>query len=216
MLKAVPTKPRTNADALPIALGQLAGLRLPSESHLLQWGHVDWERRRLKVYAPKTDSTRSVPIVPELHDILAEAYDAAPVGSAKIVSLSTNNLQRNLRQIAGRAGVQSLQVGPWQTLRRSAETMFAMTYPQHAVSQWIGHSVQISLKHYTMTPDLLFETVAAAPVLRAAVCSGIGSQGAELGLSELLPVSTPENEKAAKCWEKQHVTASCESGAART
>ena len=222
-----PEETRKLLDAAPnlqwkllIALGRLAGLRIPSESHLLQWGHVDWERRRLQVYAPKTDSTRSVPIVPELHDILAEAYDAARVGSAEIVSLSTNNLQRNLRQIAERAGLQSLQVGPWQTLRRSAETMFAMTYPQHAVSQWIGHSVQISLKHYTMTPDLLFETVAAAPVLRAAesaaVSSGIGSQGAEFTLSETLPVSTPESEKAAKCWGKQHVTASCESGAAGT
>ena len=105
---------------LLVALGRLAGLRIPSESHLLQWGHVDWERRRLQVYAPKTDSTRFVPIVPELHDILEEAYDAAPVGSAAIVSLSTNNLQRNLRLMADRAGLPSLQVGPWQTLRRSA------------------------------------------------------------------------------------------------
>ena len=58
---------------------------------------------------------RSVPIVPELHEILSEAYDAAPVGSAEIVSLSTSNLQRNLRLIAERAGLPSLQVGPWQT-----------------------------------------------------------------------------------------------------
>ncbi len=194
------TKAATNLQwKLPVALGRLAGLRIPSESRLLQWGHiVDWERRRLQVYAPKTDATRSVPIVPELHDILAEAYDAAPVGSAEIVRLSTNNLQRNLRLMADRAGLPSLGVGPWQTLRRSAETMFAMTYPQHAVSQWIGHSVAMSLKHYVQTPDSLFESVASAPVLRAAVSSGTGPHQTEFGLGETLAVLTPETKRPRK------------------
>jgi hypothetical protein len=56
-----------------------------------------------------------------------------------------------------------------QTLRRSAETMFAMEWPQHVVSGWIGHSVQVSLKHYVQTPDSVFEAASERPALRAAV-----------------------------------------------
>ncbi len=56
--------------------------------------------------------------------------------------------------------------------------MFAMTYPQHAVSQWIGHSVAVSLKHYTMTPESLFDQAAQSRVLHAAVGPGIGSHEA--------------------------------------
>ena len=76
--------------------------------------------------------------------------------------------------------------------------MFAMTYPQHAVSQWIGHSVAVSLKHYVQTPDSLFETVSSARVLRAAVCSGTGSHGAEFELGETASVSTPETKRPRK------------------
>ena len=80
--------------------------------------------------------------------------------------------------------------------------MFAMTYPQHAVSQWIGHSVAVSLKHYVQTPDSLFETVASAPVLRAAesaaVCSGTGSHGAEFGSCGTVSASTPETKRPRK------------------
>ena len=160
-------------------------------------GHVDWERRRLQVYSPKTDSTRFVPIVPELHDILAAAYDAAPERATKIISMSTNNLRRGLEGIVAKAGLRPWD-DLWQTLRRSAETMFSMTYPQHAVSQWIGHSVQVSLKHYTMTPETLFETVASAPVLRAAVGSGIGSQGAANGSADTEQRSATGNEPRTK------------------
>ncbi len=163
---------------LLIGLARLAGLRIPSESHGLQWGHVDWERRRLRVYAPKTDSTRFVPLVPELYDILSEAFDQAPERATNIITLSTNNLHRDFENIIAKAGLVSWD-DLWQTLRRSAETMFAMEHPQHAVSKWIGHSIAVSVNHYLQTPDSLFESASSKPVLRAAesaaVCSGIGS-----------------------------------------
>ena len=117
----------------------------------------------------------------------AAAYDAAPERATNIITMSTNNLHRGLEGIVAKAGLRPWD-DLWQTLRRSAETMFSMTYPQHAVSQWIGHSVQVSLKHYTMTPETLFETVASAPVLRAAesaaVGSGTGSHGAANGSAD--------------------------------
>ena len=71
---------------LLIGLARYAGLRVDSESHGLTWQDVDWERRRLRVYAPKTDSTRMVPIVGALLTLLQDAYDAAPDGATEIVT----------------------------------------------------------------------------------------------------------------------------------
>ncbi len=49
----------------------------------------------------------------------------------------------------------------WQTLRSSCEKQWAMTLPQFAVSRWIGHSIEISGKHYTnAVPDELFDQAA--------------------------------------------------------
>jgi len=188
-----PEETRQLLDAAPslqwrlmIGLARLAGLRIPSESHGLQWQHVDWERRRLRVYAPKTDSTRFVPLVPELYDLLSEAFDQAPERATNIITLSTNNLHRDFEIIISKAGLIPWD-DLWQTLRRSAETMFAMEHPQHAVSKWIGHSIAVSVNHYLQTPETLFESASSKPVLRAAesaaVCSGIGSHVVAEGMT---------------------------------
>ncbi|MDG2358226.1 MAG: hypothetical protein P8M20_01085 [Planctomycetaceae bacterium] len=82
--------------------------------------------------------------------------------------------------IVKRAGVKPWD-DLWQTLRRSAETMFAETYPQKDVSAWIGHSVKVSLEHYAKPSETQFQAAANSPVLTsvessaesAAVKSGI-------------------------------------------
>ena len=143
---------------------------------------------------PKTDSTRFVPIVPELHAILPDAREQTPgnrrqgtdareqasAGAKNIVTLSRNNLHRDFKMIVKRAGVKPWD-DLWQTLRRSAETMFAETYPQKDVSAWIGHSVKVSLEHYAKPSETQFQAAANSPVLTsvessaesAAVKSGI-------------------------------------------
>ena len=138
---------------------------------------------------PKTDSTRFVSIVPELHAILPDARERTP-GNGRletgvcrgknIVTLSRNNLHRDFKMIVKRAGVKPWD-DLWQTLRRSAETMFAETYPQKDVSAWIGHSVKVSLEHYAKPSETQFQAAANSPVLTsvessaesAAVKSGI-------------------------------------------
>jgi len=164
---------------LLIALARLAGLRIPSESHILTWDCVDWERRRLRGYAPKTGSTRFVPIVAELFDLLSDAFNVAPEGQTKIISFSRNNLHRDFGMIILRAGFEPWE-DRWQTLRRSAETMFAQKHPQYAVSQWLGHSMAVSDKHYGQAPDPVHELAtterALAAAESAAVRPGTGSQ----------------------------------------
>ncbi len=50
-------------------LARLAGLRVPSETHILTWADMDWDKGRLTVHSPKTEryegkDKRLVPIVP--------------------------------------------------------------------------------------------------------------------------------------------------------
>ena len=50
---------------------------------------------------------------------------------------------------------------PWprliHTLRASCETDLLDTLPTSAVTQWLGHSAAIALKHYARVPEHLFE-----------------------------------------------------------
>jgi len=134
-------------------LNRLAGLRCPSETHILTWGNIDWQNARMTVYSPKTarhhkKGKRTVPIVPRLMAIFQDAFDAAPEGAENVVTLTRNNLHRDLSDILTAAGFT-----PWsdlfQTLRRSCETQWVEEgYPQFVVSEWIGHSVRVSEDHY--------------------------------------------------------------------
>jgi integrase len=137
---------------LLFALARWAGLRCPSETHRLRWGDVDSDKGLLTVFAPKTGKTRIVPIRPELAQLLQEGFLAAPPGTETILTIPRSNLHRTLERVIVAAGIV-----PWddllQTLRRSCETEWAETCPQHAVSSWIGHSIAVSLKHYTMTTN---------------------------------------------------------------
>ncbi|HMP71598.1 MAG TPA: tyrosine-type recombinase/integrase, partial [Pirellulaceae bacterium] len=141
-----------------VGLARLAGLRVPSESHSLNWTDVDWNKMRLTVFATKTDSTRIVPISPQLMEILQENYQQAADKDGRIVALTGHNRHRQMIKIVKAAGLE-----PWddlyQTLRRSCETQWAMTVPQHAVSAWIGHSELVSAKHYLQVTDALFDRV---------------------------------------------------------
>jgi integrase len=149
-------------------LARLAGLRTPSETHGLTLGDIDWERSRLRVRSPKTahhtgHEQRIVPIVPQLMEILQQAFDAAEPGQERLVTRSKTNLRRGLRMIVDKAGVKQW-ADTFQTLRRSCEKEWAIRFPQYAVSLWIGHSITISGKHYAnAVPDELFAKAAQNP-----------------------------------------------------
>jgi integrase len=140
-------------------LGRYAGLRLPSESHILTWDQVDLQRRRLTVYAPKTGATRTVPIVPALAELLREAKARSPQGETRVLPLTASNLHRRVHEAIEAAGLE-----PWedlfQALRRSAETDFASKFPAHAAAAWLGHGVAVSAKHYLQVPDAMLDQAA--------------------------------------------------------
>jgi len=161
-------------DALPNAewrllfgLARYAGLRVSSETHALAWGDVDWQRGRLTVRSPKTarfagHESRLVPIVPKLMALLQARFDESPEGTEQLITIRGRwNFGHVFRAACARAGVEPW-LRPWQTLRQSAEKEWAMSFPQFAVSKWIGHSITVSGRHYTDgVPDELFDKAAA-------------------------------------------------------
>jgi integrase len=68
-----------------LGLCPLAGLR-QAEALALPWDAVDWDKRRLRVWASKTKRRRVVPIAPELLPTLEDALDAAPDDEPSIVT----------------------------------------------------------------------------------------------------------------------------------
>lgn len=154
-------------------LARYAGLRIPSESHRLTWADVDFERARLTVHSPKTErweghDQRVVPITPKLMALLRERFETMPEGEMPLVTIGGKGaVIRRVRRIWAKASVEPW-ARLWQTLRSSCEKEWAMTFPQFAVSRWIGHSITISGKHYAnAVPDELFERAAKTPATYA-------------------------------------------------
>ena len=145
---------------LLFALARYAGLRIPSESHSLTWDAIDWAQSRMTVKSPKTEQhegheERIVPIFEKLMPHLQAAFDEAEDKQTKVITLSLNNLHRNMVKIIKRAGVDAYSK-PFHTLRSSCQTELAMTFPDFAVAKWIGNSVRVADKHYMrMTNDLM-------------------------------------------------------------
>lgn len=134
-----------------IGLARFAGLRCPSETHLLEWPQVDWARARLlQVVSTKNGTKRDIPITPDLMPLLRALYDSLPEGApARILHLPTyaTSLGRHLRALLKRAGV-----APWadlyQNLRRGAATDWREQYPAHIVAAWMDHSQAVEDAHY--------------------------------------------------------------------
>ena len=110
-----------------------------------------------------------MPIDPKLYKLLQDRFDELEEGEDRLVKLRGGCIRRNLDKIVTRSGV-----APWpklfQTLRASCEKEWAMKHPQAAVSQWIGHSLTTSGKHYVngTLPDEVYDKAAGLPSEKAA------------------------------------------------
>ena len=114
----------------------------------------------LKNDSPLSNSSRSLPLVPELFSMFQAAFCEAHDRAEFIVTLSRNNLHRNFKTI-----LRNVSLVEWpdlfQTLRHSCETDFANKHPQHAVSTWMGHSLQVSESHYLQITDDVYDAATA-------------------------------------------------------
>ncbi len=147
-----------------LGLCRLAGLRR-AEALALPWSCVDWDKRRLRVHDQKRSKMsrgavhRVVPIDKDLYSLLLDALECADEGSNRVWSRGhqrSGNLHRDLLKIISRANIEPWG-GPFQTLRKSCETEWASQFPQHVVSEWIGHDITVSQNHYLKVSDDMYE-----------------------------------------------------------
>ncbi len=143
-----------------VALSRWGGLRCPSETLSLKWGHVDWERNRLIVPSPKTahhegKGERMVPLFPELRVHLEAAFEQAEPGTEYVVNRyrsAAQNLRTTFEKIIRKAGHQ-----PWErlfhNLRATRQTELSDRFPQHVVCGWMGNSQPVAVRHYLHTTD---------------------------------------------------------------
>ncbi len=150
-----------------IALARYGGLRTPSETLALKFSDINWETDRIHVTSVKTEhhagkGSRSIPLFPELREHLRECAELAKPGSVYVIQRyrsAEQNLRTQFEKIIRRAGLD-----PWprlfQNLRASCETELCQHFPIHVVTNWIGNSTPIALRHYLTVRDEDYEQAA--------------------------------------------------------
>ncbi|MBA3482093.1 MAG: tyrosine-type recombinase/integrase [Pirellulales bacterium] len=150
-------------------MSRYGGLRCPSEVLSLRWQDIDWGASRIVVASPKTEhhagkASRTIPLFPELRTILDEAFDLAPEGAVYVVDerfrksamgpggWMNANLRTHFGRIVDRAG---LKTWPrlFHNLRASRETELVESYPLQVVTDWLGNTPKMAMRHYLMTTD---------------------------------------------------------------
>ena len=137
------------------------------------WVGVDWDRHRICVVGNCKGSRRSLryrelPIRPLLYRLLRKAFESSGARfqhpqsgqSDAITGISPHNLIRLAKTIAADAGLK-----PWpkmyQAMRSSCENDHKLRGVAEATySAWMGHSPEVSRKHYTAPTDQEFAAVA--------------------------------------------------------
>ncbi len=144
-----------------VALSRYGGLRVPSEAMLLTWADVNWEKRTLHVKSPKTEhhagqASRVVPLFPELHKVLLDAFEAAtPGGEPWIITGYRDrgqNLRTQLERIIRRAGLTPWPK-PFHNMRASRQSELMGAFDLATACQWLGNSPTVAARHYAMNTD---------------------------------------------------------------
>ncbi len=171
ILKVMDAAPDAEWRAL-IALCRFGGLRCPSEVLSLRWDAIGWNSDRILVTSPKTahfagGDRRAIPFFPDLRQPLEEAFEAAPDNAEYVISryrhlaVSPNgwrnaNLRTSFLKIILRA-----HIVPWDrlfhSLRASCETDLMDNYPINVVTQWLGNTPAVALKHYALARKSHFD-----------------------------------------------------------
>ncbi len=155
---------------LIFALSRFGGLRCNSEHLALTWGDVDWQSVRIRIRSTKNEhhegkAERWIPIFPELRPHLQEVFREAEAGTHYVITkyrTANANWRTALTRIVRRAGL-TMWPKAFQNLRASRETELVESYPVQVVTDWLGNSPMVAIRHYLMTRDEHFEIAAKTP-----------------------------------------------------
>lgn len=149
-----------------IALCRLAGLRR-MEAYYLEWQDVNFDKGRIYIcgknhWKPKDKESRTIPLCPELAQILLECFQDAPEGQVRVCpETNPQNIDRGIVGTIKRAGL-TKWLKPLHSLRKSCITDWAERYPIHAVMQWSGHSdISTTQRYYTQVGDGIYDQAAS-------------------------------------------------------
>ncbi len=143
------------------ALSRWGGLRVGSEPRLLTWADIDWERERIRVTSPKTEryagrGTRTIPLFPELREVLTEWQEIAPELEPLVFPMLVGVTDQSLRKTMFRA-IKLAGVEAWPKLfhnmRATRQTELEREFPSHVVCSWLGNTKATADKHYLMVTD---------------------------------------------------------------
>lgn len=151
-----------------------AGARAESETRVLRWRDVDFERRRLTIRSPKTErykggDKRLYPLFPELERefraLKSEREESigAPVDGDDFVfrrGLTAANMRKPFLKTLERAGIE-----PWprlfQNLRASCDKDVSNRVPPHVAGELLGHSPTVAARHYLKANEADFSRLLA-------------------------------------------------------
>ena len=156
---------------LLLALSRFAGLRIPSEALSLTWENVLWAENKLVVPSPKTARQgkpyRVIPLFPLVRPYLEQVWEITPEGKVYVFpdewlrrkkngDWRSVNLRTQFLKLLKRAGVEPWPK-LWHNMRASFESDLARDFPLSVVTQWLGNTITIAMKHYIDVTDKHFE-----------------------------------------------------------
>lgn len=140
-----------------IALSRFGGIRIPSESTVLRWEDIDWEKATIRITSPKTEhhaghGARTIPLFPELRSALWELHEQLTEGEpAEFVFRrlrgKDSNMRTQLHRMMKRAGVPIFQK-PFHNMRATRAIELSREWPAHVVEAWMGHTGAVARQHY--------------------------------------------------------------------
>ena len=158
---------------LLFVLCRWAGLRL-EEALELPGAKIDLEARRLTIvsredFTVKDKDSRTIPIVPELHDFFHQ-HGVLDTGLAiPKDAVSRRNVWRDFQVPCKRAGVTPYSK-PFHSLRKSCITDWAARFPAHVVKEWAGHAdIRTTLKYYLKVSDGDYRRASGLPSIDASL-----------------------------------------------
>jgi len=152
---------------LLFALCRWAGLRL-EEALELPRAKIDWEGRRILVisredWEVKDKDARTIPIGPELLDLLRRHHDPNSTSVIPEGQVSRTNVWRDFRVLCKQAGVTPYPK-PFHALRKSCITDWASKFAAHVVKEWAGHGdLRTTLKFYLKVSEGDYRRAAGLP-----------------------------------------------------
>lgn len=133
-------------DRMLLAFYRIGGLR-HGEPFYLTWDDVDFDRRRIRVTAPKTHSEREIPLFPLLARELAPGDGVVISRNYKYASSLARKLCKDVCRIPKLI----------QNMRSSASIDIHREYGEIAENAWLGHSESIAKRHYLHVLDSDFD-----------------------------------------------------------